>query len=916
MIGVARVVAAAVLAAACGSCGSLPSPRFGGLRAVHRPFQFRHDIRLYNASNGMTVALLPDRRTNLVTVDARYQVGGADDPAGRAGLAHLVEHLTFAATTGADGASLADRLGEAALQYNAYTNHDVTHYTATALAGRLADVLELEAQRLELSCAQLDDAVFSRERDVVLEEEAERRTAAGELRREIARVVWGERHPYARGVGTREVADATKAEACAFFHDHYAPERLILVVTGDFDPDQAAAAIGARFGRVTRRGTIPRAAIADARLAGTRSRHRADVDDASAFVMFPAPPWGGPDAVLYELALERLGQVMRRADHERTWITGVRVGADGGGRGRVVTVEVTVDDPGRLDAAVDEVLARAPGMFAELGPHQIASMIGRAQTGYVASYESFASRGEWLADFLTFTRHDGLMIPELQALAEVTVGEADRYARARFVRDRSHVALVEPSGKPPAAGGATIASGREPDLVPWRAAVDPDEARHPLTAPTTRVRERVDELTLGNGLRVLLAPDPTSSMVDARLVFPHGSAADPPGRRGRASAAANLLAHDLDHRFRPGVAFLLGWALGAGTQLAVDVDEGSTVFAARGTANVGDWHVWRLSWLLDQGVYTDADVEQLRHDAARERDDDARPAAGRVLQLLFGAGHPYATTPPRGAAWSWLTTGELERHRRTHYVPRGATLIITGGFEVAAMREVVESLFGPWADRPGDPPVTVPAAQPVTGPHWVGTRHEARAQIGLMVAFTTTSDPDHDRAARLVLLEMVRDRLRFVREGLGASYGVDASYLAGLGGGALRIETQLDPDRAEKAATALLAELERLRTGAATLREDFVRARRRALASSLADAAGVTAVADELTYTVRRGRPLDDIDRLAAAIGAVTPADVAAVASVDLAPARRVVSVAATAERLDAIMAALGATEPALFDAK
>jgi zinc protease len=183
-----------------------------------------------------------------------------------------------------------------------------------------------------------------------------------------------------------------------------------------------------------------------------------------------------------------------------------------------------------------------------------------------------------------------------------------------------------------------------------------------------------------------------------------------------------------------------------------------------------------------------------------------------------------------------------------------------------------------------------------------------------MVAFATSSDPSRDQAARLVLREMVRDRLRIVREGMGASYGVEASYSAGTGGGVFSVESELDPMRAPKAAAAILSELEALRTQAGAMAEDFVRARRRALARALADAAGATAVADELEYDVRSGVPLDQIDQLALAISKLTPTDVATVAAADLDLRHRVVSISATPERLDGVMTVLGATEPRIFD--
>jgi zinc protease len=301
----------------------------------------------------------------------------------------------------------------------------------------------------------------------------------------------------------------------------------------------------------------------------------------------------------------------------------------------------------------------------------------------------------------------------------------------------------------------------------------------------------------------------------------------------------------------------------------------------------------------------------------RASSDEVDPARTLTLQLLFGATHPYATPPPTGDQWSWLTSNELERYRKAYFVPRGATLIVTGGFDVEAMRKHVRTLFEPWGEGSVvQPPAPVPAAQPATGPSWVGTRDPSRAQVGLMVAFATTSDPNRDQAARLVLGEMVSDRLRIVREGMGASYGVEASYATGSGGGVFYIQSELDPVRATKAATAIMSELEALRTGAGAMAEDFVRARRRVLARALADAAGVIAVADELESSVRRGLPVDYIDQLALAVSRVTPADVATVAAVDLDPRRRVVSVAATPERVEALMTALGATEPKIFDKK
>ena len=906
------LLALIVVGSACQ--GARPPLRFADLRVDPRPAAFHHDIRLYTLDNGMTVALLPDRRTNLVTVDARYSVGASDDPSGRAGLAHLVEHLSFEFQVDAEHERLSDRLGDAALQYNAYTNHDVTHYTATALAGRLATLIDVEARRLEATCAQLDEEVFLRERAVVLAEAAERRSAWDQVLLALGPTVWGERHPYARGLGTHELTEASREEACRFLNAHYAPDRLTLVITGDFAPEPVAQALGKRFGRITRRSTTPPATVTEARLLGTRSQHLADVEDPAAWIFLPAPAWGGEEEVMHELSVQRLRQVLSEANDEREWLTGVSVSTQGEGRARLLLIRVSVDSSEHLEDAVNEVFTRASTMFVDVHPYLTANLLGRLQTAYMTSYESFLTRGAWLADYLTYTRHEGFMVPQLQALGETSLADADVYVRVTFQRARSHIAFVNPQSQTVASVQTPPAAGREFDLAPWRTPVDPQDAHRALPAPTPRSASSLEEWTLDNGLRVLLAPDPTSQLVDARLVLPQGWASDPLDRRGRAEAASLLLEPNPARLYGKQEQFLLGWGLSLGTQLDENVYETSTVFTARGVASAADWHVWRLLWRVEQCGYLPDSVrlfrDGLRHTSASR---DAQPAQDRVRQLLFGAHHPYAA-PTTADDLNWLSAAELERYHQAHYVPRGATLIVTGGFDPEAMRRHVRALFTRWADSASSPPGVIASIQPEPGPHWVGVRDSSRAQVGLRVAFATASDANGQQAARRVLREMVNDRLRSIREGMGASYGVQVAYAPLAGGGTFDVEGELEPARAAKAAVAIVSELERLRTGAGALEEDFVRARRRVLATTLADMSGATALAEELEYDARRGLPLDYFARLSLALSQLTPEQVAAVAAVDLAPSRRVVLVTAPPEHLEPVLQALGATQPQRFD--
>ncbi|MGL4634959.1 MAG: M16 family metallopeptidase, partial [Beijerinckiaceae bacterium] len=56
------------------------------------------DISTFHLANGMQVVVIPDTRTPVVTHMVWYRNGSADDPEGKSGIAHFLEHLMFKGT--------------------------------------------------------------------------------------------------------------------------------------------------------------------------------------------------------------------------------------------------------------------------------------------------------------------------------------------------------------------------------------------------------------------------------------------------------------------------------------------------------------------------------------------------------------------------------------------------------------------------------------------------------------------------------------------------------------------------------------------------------------------------------------------------------------------------------------------------
>lgn len=189
----------------------------------------------FTLDNGMEVVVLPNHRAPVALHMVWYKVGSADEPKGKSGMAHLLEHLMFKGTTNNPDGAFSRILAQHGGQENAFTTYDYTGYHQTVAANRLEMVMALEADRM--SNLTMDPADVVTERDVVLEERNQRieNNPGARLRVEAQQKLYPEGHPYGRPIiGWREeLASVTREDVLAFYKQHYAPNNAVLVVAGD-----------------------------------------------------------------------------------------------------------------------------------------------------------------------------------------------------------------------------------------------------------------------------------------------------------------------------------------------------------------------------------------------------------------------------------------------------------------------------------------------------------------------------------------------------------------------------------------------------------------------------------------------------------------------------------------------------------
>jgi zinc protease len=212
-------------------------------------------------ANGLDVVLVPDRRAPVVTHMVWYRNGSADDPAGKSGIAHFLEHLMFKGTRKYPEGVFSRTIAGLGGQENAFTSLDYTAYFQRVPREHLATVMDYEADRM--AGLAFEEAVVAPERDVVLEERRMRVDADpdAQLDEEVMRAVFAG-HPYSIPIiGWREeIESLSRDDAFAYYQRFYAPENAILVVSGDTTMDEVLESAEATYGRVKSRGVKPRGA--------------------------------------------------------------------------------------------------------------------------------------------------------------------------------------------------------------------------------------------------------------------------------------------------------------------------------------------------------------------------------------------------------------------------------------------------------------------------------------------------------------------------------------------------------------------------------------------------------------------------------------------------------------------------------
>lgn len=286
--------------------------------------------------NGLEVIFCRRSGIPLTHVTVHYRVGSSDEEPGYSGLAHLFEHMMFQGSTNVPKNGHGRLIDAAGGRWNASTSKDRTNYHETVPSSHLELALWLEVDRM--SGLAVTEENFENQRQTVIEEKKQVYDnqpygKAHLLFDELVYRDWRYAHPI---IGYEEdLRRLTHHEAVAFHQKHYHPNNAVLVVAGDFDPDQAWAWVERYFGGIPGRSVQRKAPVSDD--SGDERREEEISDNLAPLpavgLGFPVPPLGSSDddalrLLALVLAEGDSSRLYRRFVYDKAWITSLFAGTN------------------------------------------------------------------------------------------------------------------------------------------------------------------------------------------------------------------------------------------------------------------------------------------------------------------------------------------------------------------------------------------------------------------------------------------------------------------------------------------------------------------------------------------------------------------------------------------------------------
>ena len=416
----------------------------------------RVDFTESTLKNGLRVIYVEDHSAPVIALSITYNVGSRDERQGRTGFAHLFEHMMFKGSENVGSGEHFLLVFNNGGNMNGTTNEDRTNYFEILPANQLDLALFLESDRMKSLAITKEN--LDNQRNAVQEErrigvDNEPYGKSDERLQELVYDNFAYKHTT---IGSMEDLNAATVEdVAAFFKMYYAPNNAVLVLVGDFKPDEALAKIRASFESIPRQPTPPKVDMTEP---AQKEERRATVDDMLARaprldVAYKAVP--GNTADFY--ALQVLSNILQSGQSSRLYQTLVKDkdmvsnvngsmaemrGVGGFYTTATVRPNVKIDDVASVIYAEMDRLKKEP-----IADWELQKAKNTARRNFINSLQSSLARAVTLGQYAVYYNDPSLINTRLDKVAAVTKEDVQRVANKYLVDTNRTVVITMPKAK-------------------------------------------------------------------------------------------------------------------------------------------------------------------------------------------------------------------------------------------------------------------------------------------------------------------------------------------------------------------------------------------------------------------------------------------------------------------------------------
>lgn len=420
-----------------------------------------------------------------------------------------------------------------------------------------------------------------------------------------------------------------------------------------------------------------------------------------------------------------------------------------------------------------------------------------------------------------------------------------------------------------------------------------------------------EPIELENGLRIFLLPDKELPLIELRAVAGMGYALDPENKIGLARLTANTLRSG-------GTDELTGDAFdefleNMAAQLDFSVETTTTSIGASSLAEDFPEMLRVLADLLQQGAFPEDKIglekNKIASEIARRNDEPFSIAVREYRKAVYGQDSPYASYPEYETVLA-ITRDDLIAQQRRYLRPDNMVLGISGDFDSAELKPMLEELFSGWK-KPDEPLAKMPPVEEeYEEGFYLATKSDINQSTILMGHIGGKRDSP-DFFALQVLNRILSDGFTSrlfanVRSSKGLAYSVFGQYAARYDyPGAFYAGCSTQTERTAEAIEAILVEIRKLQEEPVGT-EELEHAKESYLNSFVFNFDDNSQIIERLITLEYHDYPLDFLQITKDRIEEVTSDDVLRVAQEHLHPDKLAIVVVGNLEPSSEILAEFG----------